>query len=57
MDSLFSLLLNVVYGLLFATAFVVMVGTVVLFAMATWEKAIKPLRQRGPSAPRDGAPK
>ena len=57
METLVAVLVNLVYGLLFFAAFVVLVGTVVLFTMAAWDKGIKPLLHRGARDATDSSPK
>ncbi|MGH2543141.1 MAG: hypothetical protein ACRDIB_10100 [Ardenticatenaceae bacterium] len=46
MDTVLALLLNIVYGFLFFLAFAVMIGTFVLFALALWNNAVRPVLNR-----------
>ncbi|MDQ4075050.1 MAG: hypothetical protein M3220_02250 [Chloroflexota bacterium] len=46
MEILLALLVNIIYGVLFFLAFAVMFLTVALFAMAFWDKVVRPLLNR-----------
>jgi hypothetical protein len=46
MDYSLALLINIVYALLFVLGFGVMIATVVLFTLAIWHNALRPLLYR-----------